>query len=164
MAYEDNKLGHADDNDGIEEYDNALPSWWLGLFYFTILWAVGYTLDFHFINGRSQEGWYLSEMAAAAEQWPDATGPAVVQMDPAAIEAGKEVYAKNCAACHAADLTGGIGPNLIDDEWIHGGEPDEVANTITEGVPSKGMLTWGPILGPEKISQVTAYILSEGDK
>jgi cytochrome c oxidase cbb3-type subunit 3 len=57
-------------------------------------------------------------------------------------------------------MTGGIGPNLLDSTWIHGGTPAEIVKTITEGVPAKGMLTWGPILGPEKIGRVAAYVIS----
>ncbi len=49
-------MGHADEADGIEEYDNPLPDWWLGLFWLTIVWAIGYTAHYHFIGNRSQEG------------------------------------------------------------------------------------------------------------
>ena len=80
---------------------------------------------------------------------------------PAAIEAGEDVYKANCVACHGAELQGGIGPNLVDSTWIHGGKPDEIVATITNGVAAKGMPTWGPILGNEKIGEVAAYIISK---
>ena len=47
----DQMMGHSADNDGIEEYDNPLPDWWIGMFIFTILFAIGYTLEYHFISG-----------------------------------------------------------------------------------------------------------------
>ncbi len=155
----DQVLGHAAEADGIEEYDNPLPDWWLGMFIFCIIWGIGYAIDYHFVSDRSQEGYYLAEMAEAQEMWPQKE--AVVSADPAAIAAGEELFKTNCVACHLADLTGSIGPNLVDDEWIHGGTAEDIVRTITEGVPAKGMVTWGPILGPEKIGHLTAYILSK---
>ncbi len=158
----DRILGHADEADGIEEYDNPLPDWWLGLFWLTIIWAVGYTVHYHFIADRSQVAELQAEMAAAAERWPAEAAPAVeFAMTPEAIEAGEEIYETNCRMCHGEELEGGIGPRLTDDEWIYGGTPEDVVRTITEGVPEKGMLTWGPILGAEKINQVAAYVLAK---
>ncbi len=154
----DQILGHADEADGIEEYDNPLPDWWVGLFLFTILWGVGYAVDYHFISDRSQAGAYEKEMAAAAIRWPERE--AVFETTPETLAAGKEIYDANCVGCHAADLTGGIGPDLTDGVWEHGGSFEEVSDLITRGVPEKGMLAWGPILGPQRIGEVTAYILS----
>jgi cytochrome c oxidase cbb3-type subunit 3 len=155
-------MGHADEADGIEEYDNPLPDWWLGLFWFTIIWAVGYAVHYHFIADRSQEASFEAEMAAAAEMWPEeAAGSGVFALTPEAIQAGEEVYATNCFMCHSEDLSGGIGPSFLDDEWIHGGTVEDVVRIITEGVPEKGMLTWGPILGAEKVNQAAAYLLAK---
>ena len=67
-------LGHADEADGIEEYDNPLPDWWVGLFWLTVLWAAGYGLFYHFIADLSQEGFLEAEMAAAEARWPDQPG------------------------------------------------------------------------------------------
>lgn len=159
----DQVLGHADEADGIEEYDNALPDWWLGLFWFTIIWAIGYTLHYHFIADRSQEKHLAAELAAAEARWPQATEGAFVVTDELA-KAGEAIYQTNCIACHGARLEGGIGPNLVDDTWIHGGAPDSVLKTIRDGVAAKGMPTWGPILGPDKTRQVAAYVLHEGQE
>lgn len=158
MSDRDQIMGHGADNDGIEEYDNALPDWWLGMLFFTILFAVGYSLDYHWISERSQEKAYLAEMEAAAQRWPAPSGPATVAVTPELVAAGKAVFAANCVGCHGKEMQGGIGPNLVDGTWIHGGTLPEIQETITNGVPEKGMLTWGPILGPEKISQVAAYV------
>lgn len=161
----DKLLGHAADNDGIEEYDNPLPDWWVGLFLFTIVFAIGYTIDYHFISHRSQAASYDAEVAEAAKRWPvkeDAGGEA--DLSDAAIAEGATIFAANCVACHGPELLGGIGPNLTDGIWIHGGSYDEIRTTITKGVPEKGMLTWGPILGPEKVAKVAAFVYSKGPK
>jgi cytochrome c oxidase cbb3-type subunit III len=152
-------LGHGDEADGIEEYDNPLPDWWLGLFWITIVWAFAYTVHYHFIADRSQEKALAAEIAAAEVKYASAA-PKVFEITPELAEAGKTVYASNCAACHGPELGGGIGPALNDGEWIHGGSADEVIQTIRNGVAAKGMPAWGPILGTERVNQVAAYILS----
>jgi len=58
-------LGHADESDGIEEYDNPLPDWWLGMFWLSIVWAFAYGIHYHFIGHRSQPKALAAEMAAA---------------------------------------------------------------------------------------------------
>lgn len=160
---EDRLLGHAADNDGIDEYDNALPDWWVGLFLFSIVCGIGYAIEYHFVSHRSQLKYYEAEMAMAKEKWPD-TGPKAIVFDEATVSAGAQVFKEQCVACHGADLHGGIGPNLLDAAWIHGAEPEQIRTTITNGVPEKGMPTWGPILGPDKIAKVAAYVASEFQK
>ncbi len=166
MSQEHDKLlGHGADNDGIDEYDNPLPRWWLAMFAVCILWAAVYPIDYHFVRATSQEAQYEAELMAAADQWPTKeVAAADVAADPAALEAGKAIYTTNCVPCHGGAMEGGIGPNLVDDEWIHGGEFEQVVNTVTNGVPDKGMIAWGNILGPEKIAQVSAYVLDQGKK
>ncbi len=156
----DQVMGHADEADGIEEYDNPLPDWWVGLFWLTIIWAVGYAAHYHFIAQRSPEKALAAELADARRRWPEGSKAATVALDHESVEEGEKIYKANCASCHGAELGGGIGPSLVDSTWIHGGTPDAVVKTITEGVPAKGMLTWGPILGPEKIGRVAAYVIS----
>ncbi len=72
----DQVLGHADECDGIEEYDNRLPRWWLGLFYGSVVVGVGYGVNYHFIEGTSQAALYEAEVAAAEERWPTPTAAA----------------------------------------------------------------------------------------
>lgn len=157
----DRVLGHANESDGIEEYDNPLPDWWLGMFIVCIIWGVGYTVWWHFIAETSQAKLYDEEMAQAALMWPELDRKAEADMSPESLALGEETFGSTCASCHSAALTGGIGPNLIDTEWIHGGTFDDIATTITEGVAAKGMPAWGPILGPKKVAAVTSYILSK---
>ena len=156
----DQVLGHADESDGIEEYDNPLPDWWVGLFWLTIVWAFAYSVHYHFIAHRSPAQALAAEIVEAQQRWPDAGKAATVVLDHESIEEGEKIYQTNCAGCHGQELAGGIGPNLVDSTWIHGGTPDAIVKTITEGVPAMGMLTWGPILGPEKIGRVAAYVIS----
>jgi cytochrome c oxidase cbb3-type subunit 3 len=153
-------LGHADEADGIEEYDNPLPDWWLGLFWLTIIWGIGYGVHYHFIGNRSQEAELAAEMAAADARWP-AQAQAEIQfaMSDAAVEAGEPVYMQNCAPCHTATGEGLIGPSFLDDEWIHGGSASEVVAVIRNGVLEKGMVAWDGILSPEQINNVAAYVL-----
>jgi cytochrome c oxidase cbb3-type subunit 3 len=157
-------LGHSDEADGIDEYDNRLPRWWLGILYFTVIWGVGYAVHYHFTGGRSQVGDYETEVAAANERWPAPSADEAMALanTPESIEQGKAVYAQNCIGCHGAELKGGIGPNLTDAEWIHGGSLSAISATIEKGVPEKGMLSWGPILGPQKVAQVAAYVHAQG--
>ncbi len=159
----DQVLGHADEADGIEEYDNPLPDWWLGLFWFTIIFAFGYSLHYHFIAHRSPAKALAAELAAAQARWPQSGGGAFVPTPQLAAQ-GAVVFQTNCVACHGADLHGKIGPNLTDDVWIHGGKPQDIVNTITNGVQAKGMPTWGPILGPERVREVAAYVISRHGK
>jgi cytochrome c oxidase cbb3-type subunit 3 len=156
-------LGHADEADGIEEYDNPLPNWWLGLFYVTIAWALAYGVHYHFVAHRSEVKALAAEIEAANKRWPQeaaAAAATTVDLGEASVKAGEAVFKANCIACHGIDLKGGIGPNLVDTTWIHGGQPQEILHIISVGVPEKGMLTWGPILGPAKVAQVAAYVVS----
>jgi len=154
-------LGHGAESDGIEEYDNPMPNWWVGMFYLTILWAAAYAAYYHFIAKKSYARDLAAQVAAAETRWPKSSQLATVETTPAAIAAGEVVYKANCVACHGAELHGGIGPSLVDSTWIHGHKPEEIVATITNGVAAKGMPTWGPILGNEKIGEVAAYIISK---
>ncbi len=159
-------LGHADEADGIEEYDNPLPDWWVGLFWITIIWAIGYTVHYHFIADRSQVNDLAMEMAAAEARWPEeaaaeamAAAVADFSVTPSLVEAGEAIYNTQCIACHGANLEGTIGPSFIDDEWIHGGTVRDVFRIIREGVPEKGMVPWEGLLTAQQINEVTAFVL-----
>lgn len=160
-------------SDGIREYDNPMPMWWLGIFWVSIAFAI-FLVPYQALSGWTQEKQYDEEVAEADAQYAPlrekkAAEQAAAQAkaakeagvgDPAMVEAGKAIFAANCVACHGADATGGIGPNLTDSEWIHGGTLPEITNTVTNGVVEKGMIPWGPVLGEEKVAQVAAYVLT----
>ncbi|MCA9564030.1 MAG: c-type cytochrome, partial [Myxococcales bacterium] len=159
----DRVLGHSDEADGIEEYDNKLPTWWVGLFFATIIGAIWMLLDWHVLNDKTLDELYQEELAAAEERY----GASVVEadlnivLDDAHISSGAALFATNCVPCHGEDATGGIGPNLTDSEWLYGGTPEEIGHTVFYGT-SNGMLAWGQILRNEGVSDVTAYVHSLG--
>ena len=170
MSKETNRLlGHSDEADGIEEYDNPLPDWWVGLFWLTIVWAIGYGLWYHVVAERSQVKGLADEMAAAEAAFPaqpasSGAAAAPLEVTPETVAAGAAVFAQNCVACHGANLQGGIGPTFLDDQWLHGGQAADIVHTITNGVLEKGMIRWQGILSPEQINQVAAFVISKNSE
>jgi len=162
MSKDTNRLlGHADEADGIEEYDNPLPDWWLGLFWGAIVWAVAYVAWFA-LTDQSQVRWYESEVAAAEARWPEqAQADVQFAYSEDAAAAGEEVWGAFCFQCHGAALEGGIGPSLVDAEWVHGGQAEQILHTIRNGVLDKGMPAWSGTLSPEQVSQVTSYVVQQ---
>lgn len=157
--------------DGIKELDNHLPPWWKWLFYGTIGWAGVYMVVYHFSDSLPlMEEEYQNEVAIAEEQKKKflANQPKVAvdentlvyTKDDAIIAKGKEVYSINCAPCHKNDGGGGIGPNLTDEYWLHGGSVKDVYATVKNGVPEKGMVSWSNVLSPEQMRDVSFFILS----
>ena len=159
----DQILGHEDEADGIKEYDNPLPDWWLGLFWITVIWGVAYLVHYHFIAHRSPEAALAQELAEAEIRWAipetgEAEAELVLSAD--AVAEGEGIFQTYCVACHGVNMTGGIGPNLLDDEWLHGGTSEDIIKTIADGVPAMGMVPWGPVLGAEQVNRVAAYVIS----
>ena len=157
--------GHA--YDGIEEYDNPLPGWWVWIFWATIVFSVGYYGYYQLGPGPSIVAEYEAESRALAEHAaaaaPRATqvtdeGISRLRRDSGAMAKAKETFGVRCAPCHGAAAQGIVGPNLTDEFWLHGGRLLEVARTIAEGVPEKGMIPWKGQLSPEEIHALTAYI------
>ncbi len=153
--------------DGIQEYDKRLPRWWLLTLYGAIVYAVIYWGYYHTYQvGTNPVASFEQEMAANTARAAQGTGlvddAALWKMsqDPQAVSAGKVTFDTMCAACHKPDLTGLIGPNLVDNQWIHGGLPLDAVRIIQEGVAAKGMPAWGAMLGKQKTQEVVAYIFS----
>lgn len=156
--------------DGIRELDNHLPPWWKYMFYLTIVFAVVYMLAYHVFDTLPlQEQEYQSELAFAKDQ-ADArklvSADAIDETNVAAtaneqeLANGKVIYDRSCAVCHANDGGGGVGPNLTDAYWIHGGSVNDLFKTIKYGVPQKGMIAWQATLKPADIRDVSSYILT----
>jgi len=162
--------------DGIREFDNALPRWWLYGFYLTIAFALVYMANYHVLPaplfgspGMAAE--YRAEIetarAAAATRPKAARGVALAALtDAASLAKGKAVFdgADNvCFSCHRPDLGGMVGPNLTDEYWLHGCSVQEVATSIRSGYPMKGMLPFGTgqALTDEQVLQVASYVLSK---
>lgn len=167
MAKNDDERLLEHDYDGIREYDNPLPRWWLWIFYATIIFVPFY----YFAPGMLGENGgnvaeYTADVAAHQAALPPPTpvisAEALVALasDPAALASGKEVFAKNCVACHGPDGGGVIGPNLTDAAWIHGGTPSAIHKVVDDGVLAKGMPNWGRLLKPDELNNVIAYVIS----
>jgi len=158
------KLDH--DFDGIQELNNPLPPWWTAGFVITVIISVLY-IFYYTIQGKdSQYDEYNREMAKAKAQ-VDAYKKAhnivdantvTLLTDKNALAEGKEIFLKNCAACHVADGGGLVGPNLTDNAWIYGCDIKDVFKVITNGT-SKGMPPW-KALGADKVQKVASYVLS----
>ena len=162
-AEKDRLLDHS--YDGIQEYDNPMPRWWLLTFAGTIVFSVLYLMNIGPIgSGKGRIANYEAEMAKfastspAGDGGPSAERLLAVKADRHEVEEGRNVYTKNCAACHRADAGGLIGPNLTDDFWLHGGAITDVYKTVTNGVLEKGMPPWGKTLKPKQIEEVVAYV------
>lgn len=153
--------------DGIQEYDNPMPRWWVYLFWATIVFSIIYGINVGPIgSGAGRIAQYDHDMEAFRALHPqqgpsvDAAQLAALAADPRALEAGRVVYDQACAACHRADGGGLIGPNLADDYWIHGGTLPDILRTVSEGVLAKGMPAWDRMLKPDQITAVVAYVAS----
>lgn len=157
------------DYDGIKELDNALPPWWKWGFYFTITVAVIYMLRFHvFKTGPTPEQEYNTEMQVAAakmdlyrsknkELFDEKT---VTLADANGVANGKKIFTGTCFPCHGSKGEGGVGPNLTDKYWIHGGTINDVFKTIKYGVPDKGMQPWGKTFSATDIRNLASFVLS----
>lgn len=157
------------DYDGIRELDNALPPWWKYGFYVTVVVGVVYLFHFH-VSGRGKDPGqeYAAEMAEARRQEEiyqartrDVVDEnALTPSDAGGIVAGKALYAQSCVACHAADGGGGIGPNLTDIHWIHGGSLKDIYRTIKLGYPEKGMQAWQTVYSPMQMRHLASFVQS----
>jgi cytochrome c oxidase cbb3-type subunit 3 len=155
--------------DGIREYDNPMPRWWLGTFWMTIIFSILYLLNLPGIGiGRGRIADYEADMAQAAalaaknDPLAGLTAETILAAakDPAQQSLGKTTFTTICASCHLADGGGQIGPNLTDKYWLHGNQPLQIMKIITEGVAAKGMPPWGKILKPDQLTAVAAYVIS----
>jgi cytochrome c oxidase cbb3-type subunit III len=153
--------------DGIEEYDNQLPRWWLYSLYATMVFAAGYWFVYHsgaFADSPQQA--YQTELAQKAKETGTVSPEllSALASNPSVVEQGKQVFTSTCVACHRSDGGGTVGPNLTDDYWLHGGTPDRIYKTVSDGVPDKGMPAWKPQLGGDRVQAVTAYVLTLKNK
>jgi cytochrome c oxidase cbb3-type subunit 3 len=169
MSSDDRDRLLAHEYDGVEEYDNPLPGWWVWVFWATIILSVGYWLYYQIGPGPSIIAQYEADaQAAALRQAELAPGPgavtdeAIVELrkDARAMASAREIFAARCLACHGPQGQGLIGPNLTDDYWVHGGRPTEILHTIAEGVPAKGMVPWKDQLKPDELRAMAAYVVT----
>ena len=158
--------------DGIQEFDNRLPNWWLWLMWGSMVfslfyWLVIQTLDlrdlpqerFETVMLVAQEA-ELARMAASGIN--DETLLAMSAM-PNKVTEGRELFVSHCVACHLDQGQGSVGPNLTDGVWINGCKPMDMLNTVTNGVPAKGMPAWMNQLGPSRVQTVVSYVITLRD-
>jgi cytochrome c oxidase cbb3-type subunit III len=154
--------------DGIAELDNPTPPWFMYLFYSSIAIAFVYLFMFHVVgDGKIMTTEYAEEIAIAEKanelymkKFANSVNEnnVTVLTDAKSIEDGGVIYAKNCVACHGDKGQGGVGPNLTDEFWLHGGSIKNVFHTITEGVPEKGMISWKKSLNPIQIQHLVSFL------
>jgi cytochrome c oxidase cbb3-type subunit 3 len=156
--------------DGIEEYDNPLPSWWYWMYVLSIIFALAYLAyypglgNFEGLAGWTQLTQLEKEQAVAEEKY----GPIFavyreipideLKDNPAAMKMGRRIFANNCSVCHGATGTGSFGfPNLVDEEWMWGNTAQDIETTISSG-RNAAMMAWGDILGAQGVTEVAEYV------
>ncbi|HKX46524.1 MAG TPA: cbb3-type cytochrome c oxidase N-terminal domain-containing protein, partial [Planctomycetota bacterium] len=163
MADAGDDLLLAHEYDGIREYDNPLPGWWVGLWWATVLICFPYVAWFHWNDGNSIHDAYEAELAAYADlilqtygdlQADEATILAYMD-DPVAMGGMQSLFKARCALCHTADGSGGVGPNLTDEHWLNVKQLTDLLRVISEGVVAKGMPAWG-----EQLSNTQRVLLA----
>jgi len=165
--------GHVWD-ETLEEYSNPLPNWWRWLFYITIVFSLFYLAMYPGLGtyqgqfSWSSVGQYGGEMKKADEQY----GPIfkkfqsqdilTVAANKDAKEMGQRLFLTYCSQCHGSDAKGAKGfPNLTDNDWLFGGTPEQIKESITKGrdamMPAKGLK---PDLNGDQIKDLAAYVRS----
>lgn len=164
-------IDHVWDGD-LQERNNPMPRWWLILFWLTIVFCFVYFAlypglgRFGGILGWSKVGQYQQEMASANQKYAPIyaafAGRDVADLakDPKALALGHSLFLNNCINCHGSDARGAIGfPDLTDDDWLHGGAPQQIVDSITHG--REGVMpALGVALGPEAVDELVAYVQS----
>ena len=175
--------------DGIKELDNPMPRWWLWTFYATIVWALAYTVAYPAwplissattgMLGYSSRADVKNELAAAEAAKGDYVAAVAAksveeiladdELRQFATAAGAAAYKVNCVQCHGSGATGGAGyPNLNDDDWLWGGTPEAIRQTIAHGIRFADdidariseMPAFGDMLDRKQITQVSAFVAS----
>lgn len=175
--------------DGIKELDNPMPRWWLWAYYGTVVWALAYTIAYPAwplissatsgVLGYSSRADMRAQMDAAEAAKADyLAAVAAASMDEImadenlrtfAAAAGAAAFKVNCVQCHGTGAQGSAGyPNLNDDDWLWGGNPDEIHQTIAHGIRYEqdddtrfsDMPAFADMLAPEEITQVAGFVAS----
>jgi len=158
--------------DGIQEFDNRLPNWWLWIMWGSMAFALLYWIVFHTLGvgvlpherfEMTMQAAQEAQLARALEAGIDNDFFVMMSQSESSVAEGREIFVTHCVACHLDDGRGSVGPNLTDSYWIHGCEPMQMLKIINEGVASKGMPAWGNQLGPSRVHAVLSYLLTIKD-
>jgi cytochrome c oxidase cbb3-type subunit 3 len=176
--------------DGIQEYDQKLPNWWLFTFYGAIVFFIGYWALYYHTSMFKTDQVIIQEKIAAVQKAKDAelektlatldNSKLVHQWatDPAIVSAGEATYLTNCSACHGADLSATMvvgaakiplpGLAINDGVWKFGNKPMDIFKLINEGSPPEStgnngakMQAWNQTLSPKQVAEVTAFIIAK---
>ncbi len=164
--------------DGIQEYDQKLPNWWLFTLYIMIVaWVVYWLAYYQFGVGQTDAEKVDAAMAAIAKAREESASGIddaklwAMSRDPAVVAAGEKTFMTPglCVTCHGPDLSGTLngvklpGQPLNDTAWKYGGKPTELLAIARKGAPdiTKGMPAWEPALGLQKVTEAVAFILSK---
>lgn len=172
MTDSDNTTGHVWDGD-LREYNNPLPRWWTYLFVITVLFALGYLALYPGLGSHpGRLGWTShGQMATEIERGQAQTAPLYAKYaampvpelakDSLAMGMGERLFSNNCAQCHASDARGSKGyPNLTDGDWLWGGAPENIEQTLVEGRMGNMPPMAAALGGADDVKNVANYVLS----
>lgn len=172
MTASDNTTGHVWDGD-LREMNNPLPRWWVWLFVITIVFALVYLVLYPGLGsnpgklGWTSVGQHRAELdkgnADVAPLYAKFMGmkPEDVARDAQAMAIGERLFMNNCAQCHGSDARGNKGiPNLTDGDWLHGGAPDKIKETITLGRIGNMPPIAAAVGSADDVKNVANYVLS----
>lgn len=158
--------------DGIIEENNPMPTWWLIIFYATIIFGFIYYIHYELGGGPTLK----QELKVAMEEVKKSQAQNPVSLDlkedevlalsknPDQMSVAHNAYMSKCASCHGPEMGGQIGPNLTDKYWIHGkGSAQDIAKVIHDGVLDKGMPPWGSLISADELKLLVAYVISKKD-
>jgi cytochrome c oxidase cbb3-type subunit 3 len=170
--------------DGIQEFDQKLPNWWLMTFYgaiifYLLFWFIYYQAGLI----KTDQAIVTDAMGAIQDQKQRALEETLATLDdktlvndwatdPAIVSQGEGLYMKQCFTCHGPNLDSPnkLGLSLVDGTWKYGDKPTEIFKLINDGTPadSKGMeptgarmIPWGAVYNPKEIAQLVAFIISK---
>jgi cytochrome c oxidase cbb3-type subunit 3 len=175
MTANDNTTGHVWDGD-LREMNNPLPRWWVWLFIMTVVFSLIYLAlypglgNFSGKLGWSQIGQYEAEVAKGNKEVEplyarfNGMKPEDVAGDAQAMAIGERLFMNNCSQCHGSDARGGKGfPNLTDADWLHGGSPDKIKESITKGRIGNMPPMAAAVGTSDDVRNVAHYVLSLSD-
>ncbi|MDK2124655.1 cytochrome-c oxidase, cbb3-type subunit III [Parachitinimonas caeni] len=167
--------GHKWDDD-LEEYNNPLPRWWMWLFYLTIFFAIGYLVLYPgLVVWKGSNNWTAAGQFKQERDKKDAEIKPLydkfMQQDVVAVskstearEIGQRLFMTYCIQCHGSDAHGAKGfPNLTDDDWLYGGSPEKIVETISNGRGGQ-MPAFGAQFGEEGVKDVANHVLKIAGK
>jgi cytochrome c oxidase cbb3-type subunit 3 len=154
--------------DGIREYDNPLPRWWVLIFWGSVVYSFAYVVWYHVsphgtgVMAAYEEDMRLAREERAKQSLAEAPSEAVLGKlmgDADLMQDAKVTFTTRCAVCHAAEGQGLIGPNLTDNHWIHGqGSLMDIYAVVSHGVPEKGMPAWELQLKPIEVRKLASFV------